>query len=197
MAPAPAEESLQTSNQMAFPRLPRAVFRLFVPAILLFLVWRLYGREPARTKEPAIARQTTKESAVEVSSDAKDSATCSAPPEKPDHTFGCQLVTLKQPLRSVVVQGGLNGLTRYKIFLHEPLTDKHISEALWISKGASFLEDDYQEDFFNAIEMTQMATGKENLVIMDLGANIGLHALFFAKVSLLLSKTAGSRNSFR
>jgi hypothetical protein len=151
------------------------------------LFWKFYLRPEGRTRvELELDAETSKKGSLASKKDiveVEDKGTTSrGSAEGRDRTFGCQLHMLQQPLRSVVVQGGLNGLTKYSIFLHKPLTDKHISESLWISKGSSFLEDDYQELFYNAIEIVQQVEGREKVTIMDLGANIGLHALFFAKV---------------
>lgn len=162
---------------MAFFRVPRAVPRLIVPVVLVYLLWTFYA--PDAWRADVDMRWSRPNQAGQ---DNRAQPKAAPPKEKLDSTFGCEMNQLKQPLRSVTVQGGVNGLVRYTLFLHAPLLDKHISEALWISKGAEFMEDTYQEVFSIAIETVQQLTGRQRLTIMDLGANIGLHAYFFAKV---------------
>lgn len=77
-----------------------------------------------------------------------------------------------------------SGATTYKLFVHSPSIDEYVSSPAWNdgnSPGTPF-EQQYQEVYKKLIDLLGAHHHKESTdaLVLDIGANIGTHAMWFA-----------------
>ncbi|KAJ3124232.1 hypothetical protein HK098_001294 [Nowakowskiella sp. JEL0407] len=109
----------------------------------------------------------------------------------------CDLKTLRYPVRAQTISAGTG--EQYRIFLHPPGHDAFISDAQWndgVPGGIAF-EADYHLEFKSKIEQIRQKTGRKALNLVDIGANIGVHTLFFALQGVRVHSFEPSHSNYR
>ncbi|KAJ1550840.1 hypothetical protein HK096_004694, partial [Nowakowskiella sp. JEL0078] len=109
----------------------------------------------------------------------------------------CDVSVLEYPLRAQKIMSGTN--QSYRLFLHRPSIDFYISDSHWNNgvPGAIAFEADYQPEYLRSIQQIQRHKGKKDIVVFDIGANIGTHAIFFALQGVRVHAFEPSHVNFR
>ena len=103
----------------------------------------------------------------------------------------CQVEKLNFPFRTVMVHQSPQS-PRYKMFVYGPGKDKYISDAVFDSNG----EQPFEKNIQDLMEKTLKGLVPSQKVVLDVGANIGTHALHLASKGYLVHAFEPSSENF-
>ena len=104
----------------------------------------------------------------------------------------CQVEMLNFPFRTVMVHQSPQSPIRYKMFVYGPGKDVYISDAVFDSNG----EQPFEKNIQDLMEKTLKGRVPSETVVLDIGANIGTHALHLASKGYLVHAFEPSSENF-
>jgi FkbM family methyltransferase len=101
-------------------------------------------------------------------------------PEYHSNVFHCDFASLEYPIRIINHNESLAGVkTSFKLFIHPPGQDSIISESYFSGNG---FELGMHNEYLTAVRALADPRHPDPVIVVDVGANIGVHSLFFSSL---------------
>jgi FkbM family methyltransferase len=136
-----------------------------------------------------VARTTTTSMPDPVQDRAVEDSNVPSPPALIDTTNTCQAEKLNFPYRTLLAEQS----PKYKMFVYGPGKDTIVSDSIFNSNGRDSFEKHIQ------VHMEKQLKGQvpKDTVVLDIGANIGLHGLYLASKGFLVHAFEPGADSFQ